>query len=211
MKKTKVAAFLMAGLLLQGCKIGGSSTFPPEQNAIYISRKGEIYTALTESYDPASGYYDQSEFRAMAEEEAATYNAEYPASQENQQPPVTITDCTLENGSARIVYQYASGEDLCRFTEMFQDEVNQAQALSVFLTEEASEALTTEAPWIDAKKNSQVTAQEVAKQNKLPMVSVTGHVTVQTEGKILYYNGDVSLKDEYTAEILEGNAYLVFK
>ena len=75
MKKAKITAvIIMAGLLLYGCK-GGSSTFPPEQSAIYVNRSGEIYTALVGTYDSSKDYYDSAEFKAMAEKEAADYNA----------------------------------------------------------------------------------------------------------------------------------------
>ena len=49
------------------------------------------------------------------------------------------------------------------------------------------------------------------KQSKLRLVSVNGAASIQTEGKILYYSGNLNLKDEFTAEVTDGNAYLVFK
>ncbi len=49
------------------------------------------------------------------------------------------------------------------------------------------------------------------KKKDLPMVIVTGTVTIQTEGRILYYSGAVNLKDEFTAQVTEGTAYIVFR
>lgn len=51
MKRFKVAAvIILSGLLLYGCKMGGeSSQFPPEQSTIYVSRDGEVYTALVKA------------------------------------------------------------------------------------------------------------------------------------------------------------------
>ena len=42
-------------------------------------------------------------------------------------------------------------------------------------------------------------------------IIVTGTVTIQTEGRILYYSGAVNLKDEFTAQVTEGTAYIVFR
>ena len=131
MKKAKITAvILMTGLLLYGCK-GGSSTFPPEQSAIYVNRSGEIYTALVGTYDTSKNYYDSTEFKAMAEKEAADYNAEHSTGQENSLKPVSLTECTLENGRAKVVYQFLTGDDLCRFTEGTQDKANHVEHLSI--------------------------------------------------------------------------------
>lgn len=214
MKKAKLAAIaVMAGLMLYGCSGGGgSSAFPPEQSAIYINRDGEIYSALVKEYDTSRDYYDAAELKAMAEKEVAAYNAEHPVNQEGSKGAVTLTDCTMENGKARIVYQYADGTNLSQFTGQFQDAVNHAQSLEVSTVAEGlTQGKVTDGTWIDVKKNSTAALDDVMKQSKLHLVSVNGAVSVQTEGKILYYSGNVTLKDEFTAEITEGNAYLVFK
>ena len=61
------------------------------------------------------------------------------------------------------------------------------------------------------RKNSAVTSQEVLKKKDLPMAVVSGPVTVQTEGKIIFYSGAVDLTDEYTAKVTEGTAWIVFR
>ena len=43
------------------------------------------------------------------------------------------------------------------------------------------------------------------------MVVAEGTVTIQTEGRILYYSGAVELRDEYTAQVTGGTAYIVFR
>lgn len=214
MKKAKLAAIaVMAGLMLYGCKGGGgTSSFPPEQSAIYVNRNGEIYSALVKTYDTSRDYYDAAELKAMAEAEVAAYNAEHPVGQEGSSKAVTLTDCTLENGMARIVYEYADGTSLSQFTGQFQDAVNHAETLEVSTVAEGlTQGKVTDGAWMDVKKNSTAALDDVMKQSRLHLVSVNGAVSVQTEGKILYYSGNVTLKDEFTAEITEGNAYLVFK
>ncbi len=215
MKKAKITAvIIMAGLLLYGCK-GGSSTFPPEQSAIYVNRSGEIYTALVGTYDSSKDYYDSAEFKAMAEKEAADYNAEHPTGQDNgdnSSKAVSLTECSLENGTVKVVYQFLTGDDLCRFTEGTQDNSNHVESLGISTVAEGlADANLAGGTWIDVKKNTTIDAGEIMKQSKLRLVSVNGAASIQTEGKILYYSGNLNLKDEFTAEVTDGNAYLVFK
>lgn len=211
MKKAKAAAFaIAAGFMISGCISGKTSTFPPRQNAIYVARDGRMYTALTESYDSSDTGYDSEELRSMAAEEAAGYNEAY--GREENQEPVIVAECTVEEGTATIVYQYMTAEDLCRFTDISQDTANHPESLeittnSMSLTEEEEGQMA----WTDVRKESATDLETVRKKNDLPMVVVTGAVTVQTEGRILYYSGAVNLKDEFTAQVAEGTAYIVFR
>lgn len=216
MKKAKLmAVIVLSGLLLYGCVGGGSSTFPPEQNAVYVNRNGEIYTALVGAYDASHDYYDSEELKARAEEEAAAYNAEHPVSQtasEGVAAAVTLTECSLENGMAKLVFRYLTGEDLCQFTEVSQDEANHVESLHVSTVADGlKDANVAGGTWVDVKKNTTIDAGDIMKQSKLRLVAVTGAASIQTEGKILYYSGNLNLKDEFTAEVTDGTAYLVFK
>ncbi len=216
MRRAKVAAvILFAVSMLFGCK-AEVSPFPPEQSAIYVNKAGEIYSAIVETYDAGKTYYDAAELKELAEAEAAAYNQENPVVSgglgEGGTAAVVLNACTLENGIARVIYQYADGKSLSRFTEKVQDEKNHAEALTTSTVAEGLLAgKVTDGTWFDVKKGAAVSMDEVMKQSKLSLVSVEGTVTVQTEGAILYYSGDVILKDAYTAEISDGNAYLVFK
>lgn len=210
MRKAGVTACaLTAGILLAGCAKPGASTFPPNQSAIYVSREGALYTSLTESYDPSDTGYDAGELRAMAEEEAAEYNRTYGAAA--GQGPVSVAECKVEEGTAQVVYQYTGPEDLCRFTQDSQDEVNHPESLMVTTNSAYLQGEAGGGTWTDARKNTTVSLEAVTKKRDLPMVVVTGGVTVQTEGRILYYSGAVQLEDEYTARVLEGTAQIVFR
>ena len=77
---------------------------------------------------------------------------------------------------------------------------------SISLTEEDAQRT-----WTDARKSNTTDLETVMKKKDLPMVIVTGTVTIQTEGRILYYSGAVNLKDEFTAQVTEGTAYIVFR
>lgn len=210
MGKTGVAALaVMTGILLSGCAMENKSTFPPQQSVVYVSKDGGIYTALVEHYDASDTGYSAEELKAMAESEAADYNREYGAT--GAQESVAVTECTIGEGTALIVYRYATTEDLCRFTERSQDEANHPKEFklttnSAYLTGDGKEE-----GWTDARKNSPATLETVRKKKDLPMVVASGPVTIQTEGRILYYRGAVSLKDEFTAQVEEGEGCLVFR
>lgn len=209
MKKTGMAALaLAAGMMLSGCKAGKTSTFPPQQSAVYVSKEGAIYTALVEHYDASDTGYSGEELRAMAEQEAADYNREYGTGSEAL---VSVAECTVSEGTATLVFCYGAAEDLCRFTEISQDTVNHPEQLQVTTNSVYLTGNDSEGGWTDARKNSATTLGAVRKKKDLPMVVVSGPVTVQTEGQILYYSGAVTLKDEFTAQVSEGEAYIVFK
>lgn len=211
MKQAGLAALALSlGVMAAGCS-PKTSTFPPEQNAIYVAKDGGIYTAILEEYDPSYVGYSAEELKVMAEEELAEYNAEYGAGSASQ--PVSVAKCTVMGGTASIVYQYTSPEDLCRFTEISQDERNHPESLAVTTSSAGLEGADTGGiqEWTDARKKETVSVGTVMKRKDLPMVVVSGDVTVQTEGRILYYCGAVDLKDEYTAQVREGTAYIVFR
>lgn len=216
MRKAKVvAAIFFAAAMLFGCK-AEVSPFPPEQSSIYVNKAGEIYSAIVETYDAGKTYYNAAELKVLAEAEAASYNAANPIVSggvgESGNAAVVLNTCTLENGVAKVVYQYADGRNLSRFTELVQDEKNHVDSLTVSTVSEGILAgKVADGTWVHAKKGSAVARDVVMKQSKRSLVSVTGSATVQTEGEILYYSGDVILKDAYTAEISGGNAYLVFQ
>lgn len=59
MKKHFIAvAGISIGILLTGCARSRTSTFPPEQSAIYVSREGALYTSLVRDYDPSDTGYN---------------------------------------------------------------------------------------------------------------------------------------------------------
>lgn len=208
MKKAGVAAAaLAAGLMAAGCS-PKTSTFPPNQNAIYVSRDGSLYTAIVEEYDPSDTGYSAEELRAMAEKELAEYNGQYGAG--GAEVPVSVAECVVAEGKASIVYKYAGTEDLCRFTQISQDTKNHPESLMV-TTNSAGAFKENGGTWTDARKRETASLETVMKRKELPMVVADGAVTIQTEGRILYYCGAVELKDEYTAQVAEGTAYIVFR
>lgn len=190
---------LLTGIWLTGCGSGGGSAFPPSQSLIYVNDEGTLYTSLVETYDSADTSYDVQELRQLAEQEAGEYTG------------VTLSDCTMENGMARVIYQYSDGEALVQFTKETQDEANQVNSITAMTVMEGLAARTAQdGVWTDAKKGQEVDREKIMRQNKLHMVAVDGDATIQTEGAIRYYSGEVTLTDSNVAEV-SGQAYLIYR
>ncbi len=237
---TGLAVIVVAAMfLLTGCGVGGGA-FPADRSVIYIAKDGGIYTALCGTYDEAKDYYSEEELTARVEEEVAAYNAEHPADARQarstgagqtdarqtrvrqagsewmglrrQDEAVAVEKVHLGDGTASVVLRYSDAADLIDFTEASQDVDNHTEKLSVTTI---GEGLPKDADagekWIDAKRNDPVTPEQIRRRIDLHLIAVAGPVTVQTEKRILYYSGAVSLLDPYTAQVTDGDAYIVYK
>lgn len=160
MKKAKAAAVILAaGCLLWGCKESGSP-FPPDRSLIYVSGDGEIFGAQVETYDASLDYFSQEELEAMAKQEADAYNqTRWDEGLPEDETAASVEECSLSDGTARVVYRYRDGSELCRFTEEYQDTANHPDYFELTKTDQGWE------------------------------IRVSGTVTVQTEGKILTCTG----------------------
>ena len=194
-----VTGCLLTGIWLTGCGSGSGSAFPPSPSLIYVDDEGTLYTSLVEAYDPADTSYDVQELSQMAKQEAESYTG------------VTLSDCTMEDGMARVIYQYSDGEALVQFTKETQDEANQVDSITAMTVMEGLAARTDQdGVWTDARKGQEVDREKIMRQNKLHMVTIDGEATVQTEGAIRYYSGEVNLTDTNVAEV-KGQAYLIYR
>lgn len=194
-----VTGCLLTGIWLTGCGSGSGSAFPPFQSLIYVDDEGTLYTSLVEAYDPADTSYDVQELSQMAKQEAESYTG------------VTLSDCTMEDGMARVIYQYSDGEALVQFTKETQDEANQVDSITAMTVMEGLAARTDQdGVWTDARKGQEVDREKIMRQNKLHMVTIDGEATIQTEGAIRYYSGEVNLTDTNVAEV-KGQAYLIYR
>ena len=91
--------------MLTGCASGVPELI--ERTTLEIEDDGEITSYLVDSFDKA--YYEVSELKAMAVEDAAAYNTEH---QEGDVVPITVEEVELlEQGNlVRVTYQYADAE-----------------------------------------------------------------------------------------------------
>lgn len=218
MKKIKIAlAVSVLAVILAACggKQGSTSTFSPNQDSIFVSREGNFSSSLVETY---SAEYSQEKFQAFVDGIVSSYNegkglGAVSANTEGQAKlPVAVNTCTLEGGSATIIFDYASGADLIEFAKDQKDEDNQAEGLefgkaSTFLNQGA----LLEAVFVTPKDGTNVKPEKLVKAGDSYCVAVDGAVTIQTEGKIQYVSKGVSLQDEFTAKTPEGKSYIIFK
>lgn len=196
-----------AAVFLTGCGAGGNP-FPTDRSVIYIAKDGELYTVLCGEYDAAKDYYSEDELAERVGEEAAAYNEERSGTDD----PVAVERVRLRDGAASVVLRYSDAENLIRFTEESQDADNHTEKLSVTMVGEGlPDVPGADEAWTDAKRNDPVTPEQIRRRTDLHLVTVSGPVTVQTEKRILYYSGAVSLLDKHTAQVADGEAYIVYK
>ena len=107
MKKMKaVLAVLITAGILAGCAgRGGTSTFEPKSSGIFVTDAGTFSTATVETYDNQD-YYNEEEWKTFLEENVAAYNAEH------GEGAVTLQTCSLKEGTASMIFDYATGSDL---------------------------------------------------------------------------------------------------
>lgn len=219
MKKVKIAlAASLLAVILAACggKQGSTSTFSPDQDRIFVSREGNFSSSLVENYDSAN--YTQEKFQAFVEEIVSSYNegkglGAVSVNTEGQAKlPVAVNSCTLADGTAKIIFDYASPADLMDFAKNQQDEDNQTEGLefdkaSVFLNRGA----LMETVFVSPKDGANVKPEKLVKAGENGCVVVDGAVTIQTEGQIQYISKGVSLQDDFTAVTPEGRSYIIFK
>lgn len=206
MKKARTALVTaLTVFLLSGCgNYGGASKFSPEQSSVFVTREGGLSSAMVETCD--KDYYDGQELQAFIEEAVAVYNAA------NQDGAVTLESCTMEEGKAVAVFDYADGTALLNFLKEHGDSSLQLTNLEVMTVSDGLVAgKVSDGTWIQAKDGSGVSLDTVTKKGNLNLVAVEGTGVIQTEGKIQYYSGNVTLQDGFTAAVSEGKAYIVFK
>lgn len=215
MKKSKtLLAMMTTGLLLtsmalSGCGAGNqSSTFSPKESRIYVARDGGISSSLVETYD--KDIYVQSELEAFAQEAAAEFSE---ANVTQEKAAVTLKSCTMEDGMAKLIFEYNSGESLTEFAKVYGDTANQVESLTVTTVADGLvQGLIVDTAFLKAKDGSAVDNQTVTKDGGFHLVAVKGpSVTLQTEGKVRYYSTGSTLVDEFTVKTSEGNAYIIFK
>lgn len=204
-KAGTVLAVMMIGLVLFGCNGRSSDTKDalPAQSSIYIARDGSVSSVLVEPYDQK--YYDQEELKTSIEKEVEAYNTEL------GRTAVTLSSCTLLDGTATAWFHYENGSDLCAFTEQMEDKDNQAQVLSVSAVDQGLSDSDSGLLWKKGRNGAQVSGSTVRRNGDWKLITADGTVRIQTEAKIQFYSGSVSLLDGYTAVISGGTAYLVFK
>ena len=209
MKKRKavLTALLAAGMLTGCLGNGGSSTLNSESSRIYVTEEGTFQTATVESY-AQQDYYNGDELKTFLEEAVSQYN------EANGQNQVALDSCTLDNGTAKMMFHYASPDALIGFTTQYEDKANQVESIAVNkLSEVYGESESEGVAFIKASDGKEADKKALTKRvdNHVVVVTSANPVTIQTQGKILFVSNNVVIKDSHTVQTAKGKSYIIFK
>lgn len=230
MKNRKAAAVLgiIAGILLAGC---GQQTkdaqWMANENSVYVTRDGQVQSALVYSSEQFNELYNAEELKAFAEQAVVEYNAgpeqqdgattvkvgDSADGSETEKSPVTLTSCKLENRTGYLVFDYAEPEDYLEFARFSGDNTSTITELAVTASGDAAEAGVLSGVSLMKPNGKEAGTEEVLKSADYQIVSVEGAGTICTQGRIAYISsgGEVSLKDDFTAVTGEGSHVIIFK
>lgn len=209
MKKRKavLTALLAAGMLTGCLGNGGSSTLNSKSSRIYVTEEGTFQTATVESY-AQQDYYNGDELKTFLEEAVSQYNGA------NGQNQVALDSCTLDNGTAKMMFHYASPDALIGFTTQYEDKANLVESIAVNKLSEVYDQSESEGvAFIKASDGKEADKKALTKRgdNQVVVVTSANPVTIQTQGKILFVSNNVVIKDSHTVQTAKGKSYIIFK
>lgn len=220
MKKAKlILAAALVSTLLFGCGDKGlrSQVFAPIENSVYVTRDGGISNAIVELYGSDKDNYTEDTLKAWAEEAVIAYNkskgateSAYSESGSDNNLPVAIEECSLKDGTATLIFRYATAEDMIEFSAAGANLDMNIQGIRVMQLSDAAQYLE-DASFIKAD-GADAAADDVKKQEKAFAAIVEGSTTLQVEGKVLFMSKGVVLVDRRTVSIPEqGTSIIIFK
>ena len=213
MKKGQTAAaILLLALALNGCSSGtGKTAFAPTETSLYVTKEGTVTSADVESYE--NDYYSADELKAYAEEMLAEFEHADQAGSSDKK--AEITECTVKDGTAKLLITFPDAEEYLRFAAEYPDEESgiQVEKLDVATVEAGVEKgyIVGSTFYKAGDEKTEVSAVDITKQKKLYVVCVEGSAKIQTDGAVQYVSDGVTLNGN-TAETPEGEtSYIIFK
>lgn len=210
-----LAAAAAAGAMLIGCG-SQESSFSPSATCVYIAEDGGISSALVEAYE---GEVDTEDLKKYLQAAVIDFNQENGAEGKSENRPgtderlpVALANLEKTEDAVKVVFDYATAQDLIRFrqTEDNEDNSNTITALSVKPAADATDWFLAE----DFTKadGSAASLEEIKKESDSMAVYIEGGGTIQFAGKVSFLALDAKVKDEYTVTVPDGGkAYVVFK
>lgn len=205
MKKIKLAALVFAaGFLLNGCGAFSKGGFQPAENSIYVASDGSVSTATIENVQGEQ--YTEEALLTFTEQAVAAFNAEKGRGakshneEEQEKLPVAVQSCTIADGKAVMILDYADSQYAVEFSEEHGIPVT---ALTV-------SPVSGELPELKKTDGSGADRAEAAKSGGV-MIQTEGAVTLQTEGTIRYITDGVTVVDERTVRTPESASTVIFK
>jgi len=192
MKKFRwIIIALAAGIVLAGCS-GGKAVGPEHatESCVYIDEKGRISSILIAQYEEADE--DLEGLKNFAEDAVIEYNKKKgsAAMSKNVEEalmrlPVAIQDCRMEKGTAAVVFEYATAEDLIEFSAEQQDMTVGLTGLETgTVADGLLQGKIIDGTFISAKNGGEVSPGTVTKKNDNMLVTVYGTGTIRTAKKL---------------------------
>ena len=202
MRIGKKGIVLLAALLaVTGCsRTGSGEGFAPTEDSLYITGEGTVTSAVIE--DCSGDVYDETELREYVEKLLTDFNGG-----SGEDVPVSIRECEISDGTAKLVLDFRDADSYIRFTEEYPDEESQIrlEELSVMDMEQA-----VSAGYMDGLKL--VSSDSVRKKSRLKVARLDGSAVIRTDGAIRYVSEGVELTGKCEARVSsDTESYIIFK
>ena len=192
MRKIKLAiVFVLAVSCLTGC---ASDAKKYDKNTIIVKRNGAVEEVAIEDYTDSS--VQAEDLKTYIEEQITSYN------DENGKNSVKKQSLNTEDMSkAKLVLAYKNMEDFdgfnnleCSFADV--DEVKESDLTGTFKSAEDDKS---------AEKT------EILETKKAKVLTLSEKTNVVVKGTLLYYNDQVTVKDDVISTTGKENAIIIFK
>ena len=192
MRKIKLAiVFVLAVSCLTGC---ASDAKKYDKNTIIVKKNGAVEEVAIEDYTDSS--VQAEDLKTYIEEQITSYN------DENGKNSVKKQSLNTEDMSkAKLVLAYKNMEDFngfnnleCSFVDV--DEVKESDLIGSFKSAEDDKS---------AKK------ADILETKKAKVLTVSEKTNVVVKGTLLYYNDQVTVKDDVISTTGKENAIIIFK
>lgn len=213
MKKGQTAAaILLLSLALNGCGgENGTIAFAPTETSLYVTKEGTVTSADVETYE--NDYYSADELKAYAEEMLGVFESGNQSG--SSEKKAEITECTVKDGTAKLLIKFPDPEEYLRFAKEYPDTESgiQIESLDIVSVPDGVEKgyIVGSTFYKAGDENTEVSAVDITKQKKLYVVCVKGSAKIQTDGQVRYVSEGVTLNGSM-AETPEGEtSYIIFK
>ncbi len=213
-----VPALAAVALLFCGCsKNGVEAEFSPAESGLYVTSEGTVTSASVETYD-SSASYTEEELRASTEGYLTAFNGPNGAKAADGSQAKTaavLKECSLADGTAMLLIEFADSAAYLRFLEEYPDEESEIQvkSLDILPVSEAVAKGYLTGGTFTTKKGKQTSADEVMKETKLFVTAVEGPALITTDGAVEYVSEGVTFTNNgrqvQTPDT--GLSYIVFK
>lgn len=193
MKKSwRLAALFLVTFCLTGC----GEKFEPTESTIYVTEKGEVKSAVMESFE--EDYYDFSELTDEVEDEVRAYCLD------KNEEVMTVESLTQSDDMVTLLMNYQTVGAYVEFNEtlLFNGTMQEAVKAGYI-------------PEMLYDTEGQETVYDAESMDGLKVIITDENVCIQTSGKIKYVSDNAILLDKKLAKAVETGkshpAFVIYK